>query len=269
MLPPTSSFLDAFLVSVNYTDLLALTLPHNRRHFRNIFIVTSLDDYPTVLPVANANNAMLFGTDAFYRRGAKFNKWLALEEGIASFRRTNELGWVCLMDADIVWPQWTDLHHYSLRPGFLYTPRRRICNPIPPCVQPTSDGPGILPPENEWDNWPLHRQEIEFAGYSQIFHANDPVLGPPPWHQTDWSHAGGADSFFQKKWPAERKIRPIFQVLHLGPPGVNWMGRSSPLLDGTNPPDSHAKEIDLSKMWAARRKARGLGLDPFAGERLP
>jgi hypothetical protein len=66
-----------------------------------------------------------------------------------------------------------------------------------------------IPPENEWTKYPIHRNTKEWAGYSQIFHADDPVLGQPPWYDISWSHAGGADSAFQHKWTEDKKIRPI------------------------------------------------------------
>ena len=44
----------------------------------------------------------------------------------------------------------------------------------------------------------------------EVFHADDPHLGPPPWFDVRWSHAGGGDSEFQAKWPDHLKVRPAF-----------------------------------------------------------
>src|SRR5205085_1870944 len=82
------------------------------------------------------------------------------------------------------------------------------------------------PPESLWHQFPIHRNVSEHAGYSQIFHLKDTHLPRPPWHDINWVHAGGADSFFQQLWPKENKVRPTFSVLHIGDAGLNWMGRA-------------------------------------------
>lgn len=235
--------MNALVVSVEFTDILSLTLPYNRHHFDKVVVVTSPTDYWNLLPLTDANDAHLYGTDAFYRNGAKFNKWLALEEGLDRLGRE---GWIALVDADILWPKVVDLERY-LRPGYLYCPYRHIAEPIPK----------EIPPESEWQTkYSMHRQLREFAGYSQVFHASDPVLGFPPWHQTDFTSAGTADSFFQAKWPEDRKIRPTFRVLHLGSPGANWCGRTTPYVGGGRHPDWKDRALTLRKMMLDRRTNR-------------
>ena len=257
----------AILVSVDYSDLLAVTLPYNRHHFSEVYIVTSLADAANVLPIAERYDAKVLQTDLFYAGGATFAKWTALEWGLDRMSRD---GWICLMDADVLWPKdvklfETDPHRIRtdlpleqiapgvrvptlnvLRHGCLYTPLRRMF------VQTSKP----VPPESEWSKYPIHRNVAEWAGYSQIFHASDPVLGPAPWHETNWKHAGGADSFFQMKWPKERKIRPPFEVLHLGPAGENWYGRASRYLDGTIPEGAEEKKRLVNEIWTGRRAKR-------------
>jgi hypothetical protein len=225
--------------------------------------------------VAREAGADVFETTAFKDDGAAFNKWKALEQGLDRMGRE---GWLCVMDADVLWPHnlevvvgdkfqgldndWLSfnvpcVNNLNMRVGQLCTPKRRMCEDL---------GYGI-PDEVTWDNFPLHRQQQEFAGYSQIFHASDPHLGPPPWHQVDWRHAGGADSFFQAKWPDSAKVRPPFEVLHLGPAGQNWWGRATPYLDGTVPEDAAAKAELTRRIWVGRAERRARGLDPFEPER--
>lgn len=232
--------LRAIMVCVNYADYLALTLPYNRHHFSEVMVVTMLED-DTTQRLALHNRAAVHTTDAFYQDGADFNKWKALEEGLDSFGRH---GWLCIMDADVFWPR--ELPAFNLEPGLLYSPLRRM-HQGKPNIPP-------VPPENVWQQYPVHRNVGEWAGYSQIFHADDPVLGPPPWHQINWKHAGGADSFFQQKWPRKSKVRPPFEVLHVGPSGTNWCGRSSDYLDGTKAdPDKAGKVVEYFK---ERRRTR-------------
>lgn len=274
----------AIIVCVDFADLLSITLPYNRHHFDQIMIVTARNDIDTQY-LAQKNQCQLLLTDAFYEDGAVFNKWKALEEGLDVLGRE---GWLCIMDADVLWPkriEWNPGDHYQygsisnpgeammsweyslLSAGNLYTPKRRMWEEWPAertmPIWWTASG-RVVPPESYWSRFPLHRQQQEFAGYSQIFRADDPHLGPAPWHEIDWKHAGGADSFFQMKWPDACKIRPPFEVLHLGPAGVNWCGRASARVDGTLPPEAFKRKQMLKDFMAGRVA----GPDRFKGEKL-
>lgn len=237
----------AILVSVDFADLLAITLPHNRHHFKDVCIVTTPSDQAT-LDVAAANKAKVFATNAFYDDGAMFNKWKALEQGLDYFERK---GWLCIMDADILWPRRIPLTNYER--GCLYTPHRRILH-----------NPAEWAGQVNWSRYPV-KHEQEFAGYTQIFHATDTRLGKPPWHEITWRHAGGADSFFQRKWPPGRKVRPRFEVLHLGDPSKNWCGRAVPYVDGTQHPDAEQRVAKLREFIENRTQ----GPTRFDGEKLP
>lgn len=261
----------AITVCVDYADILAITLPYNRHHFEEVCVVTSrrceqeirdliLPDSPTPLI-----EIKLFVTDAFYEDGAKFNKWLALERALDWYGRH---GWLCLMDADVLWPK--VLPPFAPHKGNLYSPRRRMWESwpkLPRSIYSYVNNPSV-PIEEHWKDFPLHRQQREFAGYSQIFHANDPALGQASWHQTDWRHAGGADSFFQDKWREDQKVRPPFEVLHLGPANQNWFGRATPLVDGSLPKSAKERSEEMGKIWSGRRANRAAGRDQFDGEKL-
>jgi hypothetical protein len=225
------------MVCVDYADLLAITLPYNRHHFSEVVVVTTESDVET-RHLAKKYLCRTFPTDVFYRDGAIFNKWRALEEGLDWMGRH---GWLCVMDADVLWPKHARM---QLGQGLLHGPYRRM---FPDLTLP-------IPPEDEWRRWPVHTNVREWAGYTQIFHADDPKLGPPPWHEVDWKHAGGADSFFQQKWPTMLKVRLSWDVLHLGPAGVNWCGRASPLVDGTTPEGSVEKMEKVRAFVRARQR---------------
>ena len=240
----------AILVSVDYADLLAVTLPYNRKHFEDVCVVTSSADAATQR-LALAHKAKLFVTDSFYDGGADFNKWKALEEGLDFFGRE---GWMCIMDADVLWPKYATV---DLTMGYLHGPLRRMCNATVPA-----------PPESAWGTFPVHRNVNEWAGYSQVFHCADPRLPPPPWHQVDWKHAGGADSFFQALWPPEFRIRFQWDCLHLGEAGKNWFGRATQLADGSRPVDADRKLRKVSALWVNRRHNQSTGKDRFEGEKL-
>jgi hypothetical protein len=294
--------LRAIMVAVDYADVLAVTLPRNLRHFDEMHIVT---DHKSVVGVSEAvlkcdegryPKVKWWTTDLFYADGAKFNKWRALEWGLDQMGRR---GWLCLMDADVVWPRDLLISEEDgvltigdrngrerptvLVPGMLCSPYRRMWNEWPLIgggtkCEAVSLGPPpvVIPVEEEWTRvFARHRNVAEHAGYTQIFHADDPALGPPPWHETDWKHAGGADSLFQSKWPADRKVRPPWEVLHLGPAGHNWFGRATPRADGTVP-DGSAERLaaiydPANGLWARRRAVRAAGgteADAFRPEKL-
>ena len=191
----------AVTVCVDFSHVLKYTLPYNRHHFTEHLIITTPTDSDTIT-IAQRHDCLVHATNSFYDNGALFNKWVALEEGLDIIGRTD---WMCMLDADILWPRRIN---YSFTHGNLYTPQRRMApRPVP---------------EPEWADYPLHTLN-QFSGYSHIFHSSDPHLPTPPWYQTNWIHAGGADTFFQRMWPETNKIRPNFQVLHVGCPG-NWAG---------------------------------------------
>lgn len=260
----------AVIVAVDYQDILSLTLAYNRHHFSSVTVITASHCAELVIPIAQVHRADVIVTDLFYANGARFNKWAALEYGLDRIGRE---GWICLLDADVLWPQDASfLNPRFLIPGCLYTPRRRMWLSYPHCPLPIryTDrmlGDVRIPGEEHWGEFPLHPQEREFAGYSQIFHASDPVLGPPPWHQVNWKHAGGADSFFQAKWSEDKKIRPPFEVLHLGEAGKNWCGRATPYTDGTVPLDGEVRRR-ATRQFILDRRLYGNGEARFDGERF-
>lgn len=220
----------AITVCVDYSDYLAITLPKNRHYFDEYMVVTTPTDIATI-QIATKNECSTFVTNVFYEN-ALFNKWAALEQGLTSLGRD---GWICIMDADIVWPQEARL---NLIRGNLYVPER-YHSPL-------------YIPEIEWSKATFKKDE-EFAGYCQIFHASDPVLGRPPWHQINWKHAGGADSFFAMKWDTVHRVRPPFRVLHLGVPGLNWCGRITPYPDGTVPQEAEQRAAQLQQFLDKRK----------------
>lgn len=266
----------AFIVSVNYTDILSVTLPWNRHHFEEINVITDkkgekeIRDLLWNLPSISTSTTLgMYATDAFYDDGANFNKWKALEQGLDIFGRH---GWICLLDADILWPK--KIPGLPLHPGYLFGALRRMYDhPITNCE---GDKPMLyIPPEIKWGEYRLHPNVQEWAGYTQIFHASDPVLIPCAhcghtkemhplarcrgyaWHDTAWRHAGGADSFFQKRWKDSNKVRLPFEVLHIGPAGVNWCGRTSEYLGGDRPAEAEQRRQEMERVFRGRHGKQG------------
>lgn len=229
------------MVCVEYGDLLAVTLSYNRHHFDKVLVVTHMADKETIVVCENLGVDYIT-TPAFYENGAHFNKWKALEEGLDLMGRE---GLLCIMDPDVMWPKEIGpLHQFC--PGRLYTPRRRLLRDV---MQE-------IPPEEDWCKLELFN-EREFAGYSQVFYGDDSRLPDPPWHEQNWIHAGGADSAFQNLWKHEEKIRPSWEVLHLGSPGLNWCGRTTRRRDGRLPVNADGRAESLHRLMRMRKSTGG------------
>jgi len=230
----------AITISVEYDDLLAITLPRAARHFERICVVSTPTDRATADVVAGVENAELFTTDVFYARGASFNKGAAIEQ---AFDVVGRSGWLCLFDADIVFPP-AVLPQARLKIGKLHAPRRRLCL-----------DPHEFHDDADWRQWPIFG-DFEHAGYCQIFHADDPVLRTRPWHPTGWANAS-SDSWFQAKWSRHNKVWLPFDawhVVHLGEPGRNWHGRCTRRLDGTLPQHAAERARAQEQMRELRRQ---------------
>lgn len=248
--------MNAILTCVDFSDILAVTLPRNRRHFDRFMVVTSHADNYT-LAVSVANEAEVIRTEAFYENGAYFNKFLALERGLEYLIEDSNDEWLAILDCDVVWPRNIDDWLKTIQPGNLYTPRRRMLEELS-LVHHHG-----LPFESTWSRLPLH-PGTEFAGYSQIFHLSDPALERKPWFGS-WMTAGTADSFFQNRWTADKKIRPPWEVLHLGVAGRNWAGRTQPMIDGTPVTGSGERNVQLRELLKRREEDPS---DRFKHERL-
>lgn len=218
---------------VEYDDYLALTLEHNCKFMDACTVVTDYATYARVAKIADPiRHCAVVATNAFTRNGAHFNKGLALEE---NFDWTLYLAedYILIWDCDILFPSFVA---GGLEPNTLYGPScRRMYEPV---YLP-------LPHVNKWRHLPKSR-DLEIAGYFQLFRADSQ---PRPWYETDWTHAGGADSMFARRF--EHTQRLDFEVLHLGPRDTNWFGRCSKRLDGQPVPcDSTMMEKFLSwKGW--------------------
>lgn len=234
--------MNGITISVDYSDILEITLKRNIKHFKKFVVVTSHADFATVEVCSRVPGVVCYQTSAFYSDGAIFRKWLALEEGLDVLGRSE---WISVIDADIVLPNEIDFSGATL--GNLYTPRRRMLTDITKWREHV-DG------ERDWSDLPLKRNE-EFAGYFQLFHASDPVLhGKKHWYGIDWVHAGGGDSEMAAHWPLRNRVRPPFEVLHLGEDGKNWCGRATMATDGTICPEASGRTAKLEKLLATRKQ---------------
>lgn len=237
----------AITICVGYDDYLRLTIPRIVKNVDKLLIVTTETDVRTHELADLSEKIQIYCTDAFYRNGAHFNKGLAMEEGFDILGRE---GWILILDADIWFPE--PMTFPTLQAGRLYTPARRIL----------SDVDGLTPEKLEQLNWkklPL-RQENGNFGYFQLFNAEDPAIQQLPWYDTDFNHAGGADSVFEKRWSRFNKMRMPFEVVHLGDPDANWYGRTRPRIDTGEVPEGAEVRSEMQEAlhrkygWKGRQK---------------
>jgi hypothetical protein len=216
-------------VCVGYDDYLAITIKTNINILSELCVITSPEDKDTQ-NLARSYGASVFITDAFTRYGAKFNKGLAMEEGLDFFGRKD---WMLILDADIILPD--TIKTEDLKIGNLYGMYRRMLeNPDWPYLYKE-----LLP----------IGQDTEFPGYFQLFHADDPALSVRPWYDPTFTHAGGGDAYFQYHWPEQNRVRLIHDtVIHLGPRDTNWYGRVSKRLDDKPIEDAADKSKLLSSL---------------------
>tara|TARA_R110000851_G_scaffold73733_7_gene162627 strand:- start:596 stop:1375 length:780 start_codon:yes stop_codon:yes gene_type:complete len=124
------------LTSVDFSDYLDFTLPHNRFIFDDIYVVTSPQDGNSVL-AAKHNEVKYIVTDAF---GSQFNKGAAINEGLKVLREEGE-EWVLITDADIFWPPKLKDYIPGLEFNSLYGFYRRVLQ---------KEDLGIFGKENEY-----------------------------------------------------------------------------------------------------------------------
>lgn len=238
-------------VSVEYHDLLEITLPRNLAagRFERALVVTTPADHATQR-LAAQSGAEVFCTDAFYRSGALFNKGQAIEEAFDALGRD---GWILILDADIVLPDNPDWG--ELEPGRIYGAHRRML-PDPAEFRDGLDW-------NQLPEIPAEKARRYLPGSFHLFNASDPMLRKRPWYPVDWRHAGGSDTEFSAKWRRSRWRWVGFPVLHLGVDAVNWCGRTTPFADGSRPATADARRETLSRL-IEQRLARG----DFSCERM-
>ena len=247
--------LKAILVCVDYHDILSLTLPDNALHFESVTVVTTPADKKTQEVVSKIPNAQCHLTDTFYAHDCAFNKGAAMEEGFDVMGRD---GWIVVLDADIVLPP--HMHFPALDTQQIYGVHRRMLEDVSLYAE------GWYHKIEEWKTLSTMNDTDIAVGFFQLFHASANHLSNRPWYPVEWKHAGGCDSFFERKWSNQNRIRLFdFQVLHLGTPGRNWFGRTTPFLDGTLHEESEKRFLQLADMIENRKK----GLPNYMGERLP
>ena len=237
----------AFLVSVNYSDYLELTLPYNTKQFDELIVLTIESDKTCQEVCSKYSNVkcLVFPDRILKKNGKTFNKGALINKG---FEYLNEIGysdWLVMTDADIIFPEnFKELFLSKEKdPNILYGMERRHCVTFNRFKSYMRNKKNInMQPKEKFHDY--------FMGYCQIFIYKDNKL-----KYDENCNADESDIMFLTNFSGEFKRlisnRPIKDngkrphdkiksinnfillttddfVIHLGITRLNWEGRTTP-----------------------------------------
>ncbi|MBI3406934.1 MAG: hypothetical protein HY040_01075 [Planctomycetes bacterium] len=242
-------FLEGIIVSVDYGDFLAETLPRNLAHFDRLVVVTQPEDGETIA-VCKKHGVPHVSSNFHLEDGEMFNKGRLINLGISHLRHE---GWLLQLDADIVLPE--RLRHMlrlaRLDPNCIYGADRFNSRSFAELESAYGGQPQwrqhylLSPPRAEAGQRLVH-WDYGYCpiGYFQLWHGSSRRVYP--------INAGGAehsDVVFATQWDRRHRILlPEVICLHLEQGnnrfGSNWNGRTSPPWQTpgggrSHPSDSH------------------------------
>lgn len=227
--------LEAVIVCVNFSDILAHTLPSNKAHFDRLVVVTDTVDKAT-RQLCEHHYVECIATDEFYHSDQAFNKARGINTGLA---RLGASDWVVHMDSDIVLPPRTRdflARIVALDPTCIYGIDRLMCpdfnawmrHVAAPVLQHTAEI-FVVP-----DAFPLGTRvaKLDGEGYVPIgfFQLWNPTGSGIDRYPAEHGTAGRTDMLHALRWPrAKRILIPELFGVHLGSPipkgKTNWRGR--------------------------------------------
>lgn len=244
--------LECVIVSVNYGDYLAWTLPLNRQHFDRMVVVTTHTDLQTQA-LCKFYDIECVVTHSFYHDNAQFCKSRGINEGLARLDRD---GFVVHMDADVVLPPRTRelLGKVNLVPEDVYGIDRMMCESFEDWLRfftrplPLHEENIFIKP-NVFDTFGIRvgllGKDKYADGYAPIgfFQLWNPCASGVHEYTVEAKEAGKDDMLFALKWPRrQRHLLPEIIAIHLESEtphrmGANWAGRTTPafLPKGTLP----------------------------------
>jgi GR25 family glycosyltransferase involved in LPS biosynthesis len=201
-----SKKLDVIIVSVDYNDLLILTLQKNKRIFHNITVVTSKTDQKCK-EICDKFGVSCIQSDIMYDNNSTFNKGKAINVGINSIENPDL---ILLLDADIIVEN--DINLHDLNDKYLYTSERIIL--------PNYDS--YLDYINNGVYNKLERDQG--LGFYQLFSINNNSINRNNPYPDNSSDASWSDLEFRNKFEFKKNID---RVIHLGDTRKNWKGRKT------------------------------------------
>lgn len=241
--------LEAVTVCVDYSDFLAVTLPHNLKHFDNYVVVTSYEDRETQ-DLCHHYGVECRTTNLMYIKSQmehhKFAKGRAIDFGLAYLGRTD---WTLQLDADTWLPDNTRawLNFANLDSECIYGIDRYSCDSyedwekfqhqrytqhLRHCL--------VIPPP-----FPMGARIAikEYNGYIPIgfFQLWNAKKFPQRRYPLNNSGAEHTDVLHSLQWPDDkRRLLPELLCIHLSSEtsskmGANWHGRTTKQFGPFNP----------------------------------
>jgi len=234
--------INAVCVCVNYSDFLAYTLPLNKRHFKEIVVVTDTQDTKTK-SICESMNVTCVITDVFYRDGGKFRKGAGINQGLKVLNNLVGLHdvedrldeWYLHIDADIILPPdfGQQIKSADIQPSHLYGCDRWMANSFESAQETLSallEG-APLPPHSFERGARIEPPQVGYTplGYFQLW---NPLASNIGIYLERKENASSDDVHFAYSFPRERRHRiNNLSVYHLDSTsnvaGVNWNGRAT------------------------------------------
>lgn len=235
--------INCVIVCVNYADILAHTLPHNKQFFKRFLIVTDTKDEDTVKLCRNYQVEYI-QTDIFYEKGNKFDKGAGINLGLNHLGIAKSKDWFLQMDADI----W--LHPFAMKQLFaLKLDESKVygCDRI--MVESFKDWVKFLQNPSIWndDFWLMELSKFRIGSRLTFYWIGDfwNVLGffqlwnpygAEVWYYPSFNDASQSDIIFSQLWKRQdRLFIPEILVVHIeaeaSETGKNWQGRATKLFE--------------------------------------
>lgn len=223
--------LECIITCVNYSDLLAHTLPINKQYFNKTVVVTTVEDLDTIR-LCEIHDVECIKTSF----GTVLNKGQAINDALSILDKD---GWVLQLDAD-VWlhPQaMKNLFNLKLNPQCLYG-----CDRI--MIESFKDFMNFLNLPDIYENdWLMNLSKFKIGsrithywtgeqwqvlGFFQLWNPK----GSNQFNYPEYEDASRSDILFSEKFHRSRRILlPEVIAIHLeegeSQTGKNWRGRKS------------------------------------------
>lgn len=228
--------IEAVIVSVNYGDFLAWTLPTTRHCFEGLVVVTHPTDRHTVQVCAHYN-VKCIQTDQFYHDNVAFDKAAGINYGLEALSLSD---WVVHLDADIALPPRARemIHMANLEPDCIYGIDRMMCPTFEEYAAYLTE-PEVMHDDEVFVKFNAFEAGVRIArlepggqgyvpiGFFQLWNAGATgIKDYPDRHGT----ASRTDMLHALRWPrAKRHLIPEIVGVHLDSEAsahaANWRGR--------------------------------------------
>ena len=208
---------EAIVVAVGYSDILAVTLPRNRQLFERILVGTTLEDTATQALCRQHGADCVISSRAHFG-GAQMNKGAVQNDVL---RVAAKSGWLLFLDADIILPAALPATIDNISPfdrsNLFWMPRQAAA------------APADLTAFDQGKPLPVIRKPGKDVGlgYFHLCHAGAATWKANPGMSERFPTAAGVDLEFRNRWRGRWQELPL-SCVHVGTPGKNWRGRVTP-----------------------------------------